>query len=44
MSQSPVSMEPMAIEYFEKNMGMKVEKCGLIIDEEYPFLRASPGK
>ena len=32
------------MEYFEKNMGIAIQKCGLIIDEDYPFLGASPGK
>jgi len=37
-------LEPVALEYFEKNMGTTVQKCGLIIDEDYPFFGASPGK
>ncbi|XP_022165265.1 uncharacterized protein LOC111030182 [Myzus persicae] len=35
-------MEPVALEYFENNMGTKIQKCGLIIDEDYPFFGASP--
>lgn len=37
-------MEPVALEYFENNMGTKIQKCGLIIDEDYPFFGASPGE
>lgn len=37
-------MEPVALDYFENNMGIQIQKCGLLIDEEYPFLGASPGE
>lgn len=37
-------MEPVAIDYFEKIWGTQIQKCGLLIDEEYPFLGASPGE
>ncbi|KAE9541318.1 hypothetical protein AGLY_004563 [Aphis glycines] len=36
-------MEPVAQEYFEKKMKTTIQKCGLIIDEDYPFFGASPG-
>ncbi|CAI6376417.1 unnamed protein product [Macrosiphum euphorbiae] len=35
-------MEPVALEYFENNMGTTIQTCGLIIDEDYPFFGASP--
>lgn len=37
-------MEPVAQEYFEKKMKTTIQKCGLIIDEDYPFFGVSPGK
>lgn len=37
------NMEPLAIEYFENKIGVQVNRCGLFIDEFYPYLGASPG-
>ena len=34
--------ENVAIEQFEKETGHKVEKCGLFVDEQHPYLAASP--
>jgi len=36
--------EPQAIVALEKKINCKVNKCGLIIDEHFPYLAASPGK
>ncbi|XP_050303674.1 uncharacterized protein LOC126741321 [Anthonomus grandis grandis] len=37
-----IEKEPFAIKQFEEEFGMKVEKCGLFIDNEYCALAASP--
>jgi len=36
--------EPQAIVALEKKLNCKVNRCGLVIDEEFPYLAASPGK
>ena len=36
--------EPQAIVALEKLLKCKVNQCGLIIDEHFPYLAASPGK
>lgn len=36
-------MEHIAINMFEEISGFQVKPCGLYIDEEYPYLAASPG-
>jgi len=36
-------MEQIAINKFEEMSGFQVKPCGLHIDEEYPYLAASPG-
>jgi len=37
-------MEPLAKMSFEKITNLKIENCGLFVDEEFPFLAATPGK
>ena len=37
------SMEKLAIEKFENETNLKVNKCGLFIDNTLPYLGASPG-
>jgi len=37
------NMEPLAIKHFENKIGVQVRRCGLYIDEQYPYLGASPG-
>lgn len=39
-----IEMEPQGRTQFENLSGMSVEKCGLFVDKEFPFLAASPGK
>jgi len=36
-------MESAAIKSFENKMGVQVNRCGLYIDELYPYLGATPG-
>jgi len=36
------NMEPLAINNFENKIGVQVRRCGLYIDEQYPYLGASP--
>lgn len=36
-------MEKIAKSKFEEHTGIKVRDCGLFIDQEYPYLAASPG-
>ena len=37
-------MEPRAKMSFEEITHLKIENCGLFVDEEFPFLAATPGK
>lgn len=36
-------MEPKAIKKFENIKGQTISPCGLIIDQDFPYLAASPG-
>lgn len=36
-------MEQIAKSKFDELSGTQVKACGLFIDEEYPYLAASPG-
>lgn len=37
-------MENIAKNIFENMYGLQIKPCGLFIDNEYPYLAASPGK
>jgi len=39
-----IEMEPHARRQFEELNGLAVRTCGLFIDQEFPYLAASPGK